>query len=185
MENKDVFISYSRLDSDIANKICEALDGAGITYFIDRQGIGGGMEFPDILAEAILNCKVFLYLASNNSYNSKYTKAEITFAFNEKPHNSLLPYIIDDSSLPLSMKLVFSSINWRNIKEHPIETVLIDDICHLLGKERAVVKSSKNNKREEDCLQGSSKDNIRDFVHGLLDESFRSIKTSKNKVGEA
>ena len=41
----DVFISYSRKDTAIADKICKALDKAGITYFIDRKGINGGMEF--------------------------------------------------------------------------------------------------------------------------------------------
>lgn len=62
------------------------------------------MEFPEILAEAIMGCRMFLFLASSNSYSSKFTNSEITFAFNEKPKNSLLPYIIDDSSLPVGMK---------------------------------------------------------------------------------
>ena len=43
MEYKyDVFISYSRKDTEVADKICSALDRAGLSYFIDRQGIGGG-----------------------------------------------------------------------------------------------------------------------------------------------
>ena len=66
--NYDIFISYSRKDTEIANRICKAFDQAGITYFIDRQGIGGGMEFPTVLAEAILNCKLMLFLASKNSF---------------------------------------------------------------------------------------------------------------------
>ena len=80
----DVFISYSRKDTEIANRVCEAFDKVGITYFIDRQGIGGGFEFPAVLAEAILNSHIFLFLASKNSYESKCTQAEITFAFNKK-----------------------------------------------------------------------------------------------------
>ena len=38
----DVFISYSRKDTPITDQICAAFDRAGISYFIDRQGIGGG-----------------------------------------------------------------------------------------------------------------------------------------------
>lgn len=132
----DVFISYSRKDADIANRICKAFDDAGITYFIDRQGIGGAYDFPEVLAEAIISSKIVLYLASNNSYASKFTQSEITFAFNRKSKGSILPYIIDNSSMPISLELVFSSINWRNMKEHPIETVLVDDLLRLLGKER-------------------------------------------------
>ena len=50
----DVFISYSRMDTAIADRICAAFDKVGITYFIDRQSIGGGFEFPVVLAEAII-----------------------------------------------------------------------------------------------------------------------------------
>jgi hypothetical protein len=128
----DVFISYSRKDTAIADQICEAFDKHGITYFIDRQGIGG--EFPDVLADAICDSSLFLYLASENSYESKFTKSEITFAFHKKPHNSILPYLIDNSTLPLAIEFTFSSINWRNIQEHPIEPTLVKDICDLLGK---------------------------------------------------
>ena len=52
----------------IANRICDALDSQGISYFIDRQGIGGGLEFPEVLADAIVNCRIMLYIASINSY---------------------------------------------------------------------------------------------------------------------
>lgn len=35
----NVFISYSRKDTKTVNKICNAFDKNGITYFIDRIGI--------------------------------------------------------------------------------------------------------------------------------------------------
>ena len=106
----DIFISYSRKDTAIAERICAAFDKAGITYFIDRLGIGGGFEFPVVLAEAIVECKVVLFLASENSYESKFTNSELTFAFNEKPRNSILPYIIDGSKMPVALRFIFSSI---------------------------------------------------------------------------
>lgn len=45
-----VFISYSRKDSRIADRICEELDKAGITYFIDREAIKGSVDFPDVIS---------------------------------------------------------------------------------------------------------------------------------------
>ena len=131
----DVFISYSRKDTKVADRICEVFDKVGISYFIDRQGIGGGFEFPLPLAENIVSSKIFLFLASENSYNSKFTINEIVFAFNKKEKNSILPYIIDNSSLPLDLEFVFAGVNWRNIKEHPIEKTLVPDILKLLGRE--------------------------------------------------
>ena len=131
----DVFISYSREDTKVADRICEVFDKVGISYFIDRQGIGGGLEFPIVLAENIVSSKLFLFLASENSYNSKFTRSEIVFAFNKKEKNSILPYIIDNSSLPLDLEFVFAGVNWRNIKEHSIEKTLVPDILKLLGRE--------------------------------------------------
>lgn len=129
--NYDIFISYSREDSVIADRICTALEKEGINYFIDRRGIAGGMEFPERLANAIVNSKIFLFLASNNSYESPYTNKEITFAFNHKC--KMLPYIIDESTLPLKLEFTFADINWLNIKEHPIESRLIKDLVFLLN----------------------------------------------------
>ena len=135
-EKYDIFISYSRKDTAIADQICAALDSVGITYFIDRQGIGGGFEFPAVLAENIVNSKLFLLLASKNSYESKFTMSEIVFAFNKKPKNAILPYIIDNSSLPISLEFVFAGINWRNMTDHPIDPTLVDDLLRMLGRKR-------------------------------------------------
>lgn len=132
--NYDVFISYSRKDIGIADRICSAFDRVGVTYFIDRQGIGGGLEFPDAIANAIVNCHVVLFLASINSYTSKFTNSEITFAFNKKEKNSIIPYRIDNSDMPIGLQFVFSSINWRSLEEHPIEPVLVNDILKMLGR---------------------------------------------------
>ncbi len=132
----DVFISYSRKDSTIADEICEEFGRVGITYFIDRKGIGGGNEFPLELATSILNSQVFLLLGSKNSYESKYTNAEIHFAFKKKQQKSILPYILDDTPMPLEIDFILSTINWRKYQEHPINTILVDDVLKLLGREQ-------------------------------------------------
>lgn len=146
--NYDVFISYSRKDTPIADKICAALELQGITYFIDRKGIGGGMEFPTVLADAIINCKIMLFLGSNNSYESKFTNNEVTFAFNKKPTGSIVPFIIDGSTLPPALEFTFSSINIRTLQEHPIETTLMKDLCRILGKNYVDIEAAKREQEE-------------------------------------
>lgn len=144
--NYDIFISYSRKDLEIADRICRALDAEGVSYFIDRQGIRAATEFPDVIADAIKGCRKMLFLASKNSYKSKFTKREIYFAFNEKNEGDILPYCIDDAPMPDSLKFVFSTTNYRTMVDHPIETTLVDDILSMLGRERRSkeVLSQKN-----------------------------------------
>ena len=101
------------------------------------------MEFPAVLADAIINSELMLFIGSENSYKSKFTNNEVTFAFNKKASGTIIPYIIDGSSLPLSMELTFSSINIRTLKEHPIESVLMDDICKLLGRDNSPQKQNE------------------------------------------
>jgi len=144
----DVFISYSRKDSGVADKITKAFEEAGVTYFIDRQGIGGGMEFPAVLAKAIRDSKVFLFLASKNSYESKFTQSEIVYAFNKKHKQDIIPYIIDGSTLPEELEFTFSAINWRRMEQHPIETVLVDDVLLKVGKHRIIQEDSNDSERQ-------------------------------------
>lgn len=167
MDNKkfDLFISYSRKDTLIVNKICDVLDEQGIKYFIDRKGLAGGGEFPAELEEAIDSSILVLFIASKNSYSSKFTIGEITYAFNSKEKGNVIPYVIDDSSLLdiRGMKLIFSNVNIRNIKNHPIENILIQDICARLGrdyhepealrKERLLKETIEKQKKEEEIRQ--------------------------------
>ena len=160
----DVFISYSRKDTEIAEHICNALNYQGISYFIDRQGISGGKDFPQVLATAIKNCRIILYLASKNSYESKYTDIEITFAFQEKPTGSILPYIIDNTNLPDTQRLILANVNTRKLKEHPIDTVLMQDLCQLLErdyKEKTIKMSMSNSIQEAEGARRKAEDEKR------------------------
>lgn len=165
--NYDIFISYSRKDTAVADRICDAFDRVGISYFIDRQGVGGGFEFPVVLAEAIVASKVVLFLASVNSYESKFTNAELTFAFNEKPKNTILPYIIDGSTMPPALRFIFSSINWRTIESHPIETTLMDDILKMLGRDALSRKVKRPS--ADDAAQNMQVTQLYGLGRGALD----------------
>ncbi|MDE6306979.1 MAG: toll/interleukin-1 receptor domain-containing protein, partial [Muribaculaceae bacterium] len=56
----EIFISYSRKDSVVAEEVCRAFDRAGITYFIDRQENPDDLEIPATLADAIIGSRIFL-----------------------------------------------------------------------------------------------------------------------------
>ena len=47
----DVFISYSRKDMLIVDKVCAALDREGISYFMDRQDFGENDNVPKELMD--------------------------------------------------------------------------------------------------------------------------------------
>lgn len=109
----DVFISYSRKDyKDEATKaeipgnpitaITEAFDQNNISYWIDREGIYSGQEFENIIIDAIDSSKVFLFVSSTNSNESKWTKSEIWEAFEEDKY--IIPFKIENIDYHKSLK---------------------------------------------------------------------------------
>lgn len=177
MEYKyDVFISYSHKDKDVALKICQSFDEEDIFYFIHRQGISGGAAFFEIIAKAITESKLFLFLASNNSYNSKYAKDEVFFAHEQKDKATILPYIIDDTELPLEYKLIFSGINRRSVSEHPISTVLTNDVLFLLKKKRKIKLPISS---KELVFSQNDVDSFVDVILGFGGKDFSYIEAIK------
>lgn len=132
-KKKDVFISYSRKDSVIADEICKAFDQVGITYFIDREEIKIEKDYIEKIANGIDNSKIVLFLASTTSYTSKYVNIELQYAFDKEV--LILPYQIDNAAITKKYQMLLSSVNWYNINEHPINPTLIETIAEHVGKE--------------------------------------------------
>jgi len=119
----DVFISYSRRDTKIADAICDALKEAGISFFIDKEGISAGANFPEVLASTIDSATVFLLLAGENAYKSKFTKAEILYAFNHKRSGCIVPYLIDDTPMPSDLEFLLGNVNWLYSSKCPVSSL--------------------------------------------------------------
>lgn len=143
MENRkyDVFVSYSRKDAEIVDRICQLMRQKQIVYYRDTQEIPGGEKFFDELAKSILDSVVFLYIGSKNSYSSIYTPKEVNFAIS-KNSNVIIPYLVDDSPLPDNLFLAFSDLNVRNKGEHSPE-IILEDIIKAVPRLRNIVKSTE------------------------------------------
>lgn len=144
----DVFVSYSRKDAEIVDRICQLMKQKQIVYYRDTQEMPGGETFFNELANAILDSIVFLYIGSKNSYSSIYTPKEINFAIS-KNTNVIIPYLIDDSPLPDNLFLAFSDLNIRNQTDHSPE-VILEDIVKAVPRLKNIVKS----KAPEEKIEG-------------------------------
>ena len=140
----DVYISYSPTDDLIAKRICKSLEKNGINCCIIKKEPHCIATLSDEIINMINDSHVFLYLASCNSYKSNdISRKEVDYAFNTKSKDTILPYIIDNSKLPLSLKLVFCGVNWRSLNEHSIDKYLIPDILRMLGRNAEIKNDNK------------------------------------------
>ncbi|NEP57106.1 MAG: TIR domain-containing protein [Symploca sp. SIO2G7] len=76
----DVFISYSRKDSDLARKLNDELQLQGKTTWFDQESIASGADFAEEIKQGINVCDNILFILSPRSVNSPYCKDEVEYA---------------------------------------------------------------------------------------------------------
>lgn len=76
----EVFISYSRADSDLARKLNEALQLQGKKTWFDQESIASGSDFKQEIYRGIENSDNFLFIISSKSVKSPYCKDEVEYA---------------------------------------------------------------------------------------------------------
>ncbi|MDJ0617576.1 MAG: TIR domain-containing protein [Calothrix sp. MO_192.B10] len=80
LESLDVFISYSRADSDLARKLNDSLQIQGKRTWFDQESIASGSDFQQEINRGINACDNFLFILSPRSVNSPYCKDEVEYA---------------------------------------------------------------------------------------------------------
>ncbi len=80
LESLDVFISYSRADSDLARKLNDALQMQGKTTWFDQESIASGADFEEEIYRGIKVSDNFLFILSPNSIQSPYCAKEVEYA---------------------------------------------------------------------------------------------------------
>lgn len=134
-----VFISYAqkdRVDTDgkirpgnPVDKVLEALSGAGIPYWIDRERLEGGDTFARRIVSNIKACDVFLFLSSETANASPWTLREISSAisFGKK----ILPVRLDRSPYDDAVALYLAPLQYIDWQEAGEETALKRIVARL------------------------------------------------------
>ncbi|WP_414623430.1 TIR domain-containing protein [Calothrix sp. CCY 0018] len=80
LESLDVFVSYSRADSDLARKLNDTLQLQGKTTWFDQESIASGSDFQEEIYGGIKASDNFLFILSPRSVNSPYCNSEVEYA---------------------------------------------------------------------------------------------------------
>ncbi len=116
----DIFISYSSLDENVAEMVCQYLESRGYNCFFAKRDIDYGEDYSTELDEAIAQAKIIVLIYSKNSDNSKHVRTEMSLAFGDD--KVIMPYRIDNS-IPQKLKYFLQLSQWldasdNNHKEH-------------------------------------------------------------------
>jgi adenylate cyclase len=104
----DIFISYSRKDSEQAEQLAEMLASAGLSCWIDKAGIDLATSWSGEIVDAIDGCKAFVVLLSPSSIESLNVIKEVSLASEQK--KKILPLDLEPVELPRDLKYHLAGI---------------------------------------------------------------------------
>ena len=106
----EVFISYSTKDSEVANKICHALEQNNIKCWIAPRNISSGENYLDKIAEAIKMTKLVVLVYSMSAQESKYVNNEINMAYSY--NKSIISFNVDNSMPKEELEYYLKVTQW-------------------------------------------------------------------------
>ena len=135
MEEKyDIFISYSTVDKEVVEVVCTYLEINLNRCFVAFRDIPNGIDWADVIPNAIKNCILMVAICSTNFYNSEQTGREVSLAV--KHRIPILPFRIDNEPMKGKHEYFLESLNridaYPNYKEYLQK--LLSSIQRLIGK---------------------------------------------------
>lgn len=143
----DVFISYSRTDSDFARRLNEALQTQGKTTWFDQESIASGSDFQQEIYRGIEASNSFVFVLSPSSVNSPYCADEVDKAL--KLNKRIVPVLyrsIDTTTLHPGL----AQVQWIDFNQHQgdfyanfgeLIRTLDTDLDHLRSHTRLLIKA--------------------------------------------
>jgi hypothetical protein len=98
----EVFLSYSRLDHDFADRVTDCLKHQGVEVWVDTQEIQGGDAWRAAIVRAITDCEAFLVILSPQCVASKNVVKELSLASEKNRH--IIPIIGEPCDIPDGMQ---------------------------------------------------------------------------------
>ncbi len=101
----DVFVSYSRADSEFVGRLTASIQGSGKDVWVDTEGIADAEVFPEAIKRAIEQSDAFLFVITPASVQSAYCEHEVEHA--RDMNKRIVPVLRDpvsDSQLPAEIR---------------------------------------------------------------------------------
>ncbi len=108
-----VFISYSRRDTEVVDRIVKALVDAGVNAWIDREDIRAGNSWRLQIVEAIDTCDVFVLALSPNSAASDNVRKEIDLA--QDSGRVIVPIVLDAVKIPAAIRYQLAGLQFVDV----------------------------------------------------------------------
>ncbi len=93
-----IFISYSRIDTEFVTRLTKDLDAQGLDVWMDQHDIGAGQRWDSVIQNALEACGLFVIILTPSSVASENVLDELSFAINEKKR--IIPILLQPCEIP-------------------------------------------------------------------------------------
>jgi WD40 repeat protein len=101
----DVFVSYSRRDSEFVRRLADSVSERGKDVWLDTEGIADADVFPEAIKRAIEGSDAFVFVITPSSVESAYCENEVEYA--RDLQKRIVPVLRDpvpDPELPVEIR---------------------------------------------------------------------------------
>lgn len=124
--NHDIFISYSRKDSNIVDEFVNRLEAEGFRVWIDRDGIESGDAFKKVIVKAIKESSIVAFFSSEYSNSSPWTAKEINIAVHhDKP---IIPIKIDKTVYNDEVEFDLVSLDYVDYTDPSMRSAMMEKL---------------------------------------------------------
>jgi hypothetical protein len=94
---KEVFLSHSSKNLDMAEKVSGTLRNHGVPVWFSPTSILSAQQWHDEIGKALRRCDWFIVLLSKAAVSSQWVKSELVYALRHNQYNDhILPVMIED-----------------------------------------------------------------------------------------
>src|ERR1017187_9668958 len=123
-KQSDIFLSYSRKDSEPALELAGRLRADGVSVWMDARDIGGAKQWAGEIASAIRECNCLLLLISENASQSQNVLKEVALA--SEKDKRILPVVLSATPIPVSLEYHLAGIHQINYDDY---SSILQAIC--------------------------------------------------------
>jgi len=141
--SQSVFLSYASQDQEAAQRICQALRGAGIEVFLDQSELRGGDAWDQRIRREIHDCALFIPIVSQHTQErlEGYFRHEWNLAIERTHHMAqqkpfLVPVVVDGTrDQEAFVPDAFRAVQWTRLPDGDTSSAFVERIKRLLSPE--------------------------------------------------
>lgn len=129
-----VFLSYASQNVTVAERLCAALEHAGLHCWIAPRNVRPGESYAAAIVQAINSCRTLVLVLSQSAIESSHVLRELERASSK--NRPVLAIRMDSSALPPEFEYFLSANQWLDAPGGAIEPIMPALIAALQGRAR-------------------------------------------------